>query len=78
VKHEFLEQTARYWLGQDKQRRYMWKRVGKRLSLTRGRGQDGRICKVPKENSHSSMYKIYNNVIHMKRRRKLGCCKLFS
>jgi hypothetical protein len=68
VKHESLGLTARYWVGQNKQRRYMWKRVGKKLSLTRGRGQDGRIREVLQESSRSSMYKSiqYCNVIHIK------------
>ncbi len=76
VKHESVEQTARYWVGQDKQRRYLWKRVGKRICLTRGQSQDGRIREVLHESSRSSMYKVYDNVIHKKKRRKLGCCEL--
>jgi hypothetical protein len=62
VKHEALEQTARYWVGQDKQGRNMWKRIGEGLSLTRGRGQDGRIREVLQESSRSSMHKVYNIV----------------
>jgi hypothetical protein len=38
VKHESLEQTARYWVGQDKQGRYMRERISKRFSLTHLRG----------------------------------------
>ncbi len=41
---------------------YMWKRAGKRFSLTRGRGQDGCIREVLQESSCSSMYKVYDNV----------------
>jgi hypothetical protein len=76
VKHESLGQTERYWVGQDKQGRYMWKRAGKRFSLTRGRGQDGRIREVLQESSHSSMYKVYNNIIYVEKRRTLRCCVL--
>ncbi len=68
MKNELLEQTARYWVGQDKQRRYIWKRDGKRLNLTRGRGQDGHIREVLHESSRSSMYKVYDNVICMKKK----------
>jgi hypothetical protein len=64
VKHELLGQTARYWVGQDKQGRYMWKRAGGRFSLTRGQGHDGRIREVLQDGSHSSMYKVYDNVIY--------------
>ncbi len=58
-----MKQTARNWVGQDKQGRYMWKRTSKRFSLMRGQGHDGRICEVPQEDSPSSMYKGYDNVI---------------
>ncbi len=60
MKHELLEQTARYWVGQDKQGRYMWKRAGKKFSLTRGRDHEGRIREVLQENSCESMYKVYD------------------
>jgi hypothetical protein len=63
VKHESLEQTARYWVGQDKQERYMWKRTGKKLSLTQERGPEGRIREVLQEDSRSSMYKVYDCMI---------------
>jgi hypothetical protein len=75
VKHESLGQTARYWVGQDKQGRHMWKRAGKRFSLTRGQGHDGLICKVLEESSRSSMYEVYDNVIYAKKKRKLRCCE---
>ncbi len=63
VKYESLEQTARYWVDQDKQERYMWKRAGKRFSLTLERGHEGRIREVLQEDSHSSMYKVYDCII---------------
>jgi hypothetical protein len=63
VKHESLEQAGRYWVGQDKQGRYMWKRAGQRFSLTRERGQDEHIHEVLQEDSHSSMYKVYDYII---------------
>ncbi len=63
MKHESLEQTARYWVSQDKQERYMWKGTGKRFSLTRERGHDGRIRKVVQEDSFSSMYNAYDYMI---------------
>jgi hypothetical protein len=44
-----------------------WKRVGKRLSLTPGQGQDGHIHEVLQEDSRSSMYKVYDNVIQMRK-----------
>ncbi len=49
VKHELLEQTAKYWVGQHKQGRYMWKRTSKRFSLAWGQGHDGRIREVCKK-----------------------------
>ncbi len=30
MKQESSEQTARYWVGQDKQEKYKWKKAGKR------------------------------------------------
>ncbi len=63
-------------MGQDKQGRYMWKRAGKKFSLTRGQGQDGRIREVLQENSPSSMYKVYDYVTCVKESRKLRCCVL--
>jgi hypothetical protein len=56
----------------------MWKEVGKRLILTQGRGQDGRIRKVLQESGRSSMYKVYNNVIPRKEEGDwdvVSCCK---
>ncbi len=69
MKLESLGQTARYWVGEDKQERYMWKRAGKRFSLTRGRGYDGRIREVLQESSRSSTYKVYANVICKKEKK---------
>jgi hypothetical protein len=69
VKHESLGQTARYWLGQDKQGRYMRRKAGKRFSLTRGQGHDGHIHEVLQESSRSSMYKLYDNVICVKEKK---------
>ncbi len=66
MKHESLEQTERYWVGQDKQERYMWKRTGKRFSLTQKQGHDGRIREVQQEDSRSSMYKVYNCMIMLR------------
>jgi hypothetical protein len=76
MKIESLGQTARYWVGQDKQERYMWKRTGKRFSLTRARGHDGRIREVLQEDSCSIMYKVYDYVIYVTERRKPRCCEL--
>jgi hypothetical protein len=61
--------------GQDKQGRYMWKRPGKRFSLTQERGHDGRISEVLQEDSHSSMYKVHDYIIVLGRR-KLNCHEL--
>ncbi len=58
VKHELLEQTARYWVGQSKQEIYLGKRTSRRLSLTLDRGHEGRISEVPQEDGHSSIYRI--------------------
>jgi hypothetical protein len=57
VKHESMEQTARYWVGQDKQERYMWKGTLKRFSLTQERGHDGRIREVLQEDAVSAIKK---------------------
>ncbi len=54
----------------------MWKRAGKRFSLTQGRGHDGRIREVLQESSRSSMYKVYDYVIHERKKKKLSCCEL--
>ncbi len=70
MKHESLEQTARYWVGQDKQGRYMWNRAGKRFSLARGRGHGRRIREVLQEDSRSSMYKVYDNVTYAKMKKE--------
>ncbi len=48
--------------------RYMWKRAGKRFSLTQRRGHDGRICEVLQESSRSRMYKVYHNINCVKRK----------
>jgi hypothetical protein len=69
VKHESMEQTAKYWVGQDEQGRYMWKRPGKRFSLTQGQGHDRHICEVLQEDSRSSMYKVYDYVICIRKKR---------
>ncbi len=58
MKHELLEQTARYWVGQNKQGRYLWKRASKRFSLTLERGHEGRIREVLQADNRSSMYKV--------------------
>jgi hypothetical protein len=65
VKHEPVGQTGRYWVGQDKQEWYMWKRANKRFSLTRGRGHDKRIREVLQEESRSSMYRIYDDITYV-------------
>ncbi len=75
MKHESLGQTGRYWVGQDKQGRYMWKRAGKRFSLIRGRDHDRHFCEVLQESSRSTMYKVYNNVIMLKEKKKLTRCE---
>ncbi len=58
VKHEPLEQTARYWMDQSKQETYLGKTTSKRLSLTLDRGNEGRIREVLQEDDCSSMYRI--------------------
>ncbi len=70
MKHESLGQISRYWVGQDKQGRYLWKRAGKRFSLTRGRGQDGLIREMLQESSCSSIHKVYCNVMYVKKGKK--------
>jgi hypothetical protein len=69
VKHEWLEQTVRYQVGQDKQRRFMWKRISKRFSLTQGQGHDERIREVLQYDSRSSMYNLCDYIIVFGRRR---------
>jgi hypothetical protein len=76
VKHKSLGQTARYWVGQDKQGKYMWKRAGKRFILTQGQDHDRRIREVRPESGCSNMYKVYDNVICAKEKKKLRCCEL--
>jgi hypothetical protein len=53
----------------------MWKRAGKRLSLIRGRGHDGRIREVLQEDSRSSMYRIYDDIAYAKKKKgtKMSC-----
>jgi hypothetical protein len=68
VIYESLEQTTSYWVGEDKQRRYnmegSWQeaqsnpRTGPGLTYSQGASRDSR----------SSMYKVYTDVIHMKRK----------
>jgi hypothetical protein len=50
--------------------------VEERFSLTRGRGHDGHIREVLQESSRSSMYKVCDNVIYAKKKRKLRYCML--
>ncbi len=57
VKLDPLEQTARYRVGQGKQKIYLGERTNRRLSLSLDRGHEGRIHKVLYENGCSSMYK---------------------
>ncbi len=66
MKYESLEQTARYWVGQDKQGRYMRRRTSRRFSLTPERGHEGRIREVLQEDSRSSMYKVYDYIVYVK------------
>jgi hypothetical protein len=56
VKHEPLEQTARYWVGQNEQGRHSWKKASKRFSPSLDRGYAGRIREVLQADGHSSMY----------------------
>ncbi len=68
MKYEMLEQTTSCWVGQDKYRRYnkeeSWQeahsnpRTRPGWTYSRGASRD----------SHSSMYKVSINVIHMKRK----------
>jgi hypothetical protein len=51
----------------------MLKGVGKRFSLIQGRGHDGSIRKVPKEDSRSSTYRVYDDVTYAKKKRELKC-----
>ncbi len=57
VKLDPLEQTARYWVDQSKQRIYLGERNNRRLSLSLHRGHEGCIREVLQEDGHSSMYK---------------------
>jgi hypothetical protein len=67
VKHESLEQTEDTgWARTNKKDTYMWKRTGKRFSLTQKQGHDGHIREVQQEDSRSSMYKVYNCMIMLR------------
>jgi hypothetical protein len=66
VKHETLEQTARYWVGQDKQGRYMCKVAGKRFTL----GHAEHIHEVLQEDSRSNIYKVYDSVTYAKKKKE--------
>jgi hypothetical protein len=78
VKHETVGQTARYWVGQDKQEGYMWKRAGMRFSQIRGQGHVRRIREVLQEDSCLSMYRVYDNVTYAKKKRELKCHMLLA
>jgi hypothetical protein len=54
----------------------MRKRAGMKLSLIRGPDHDRRIREVLQESNRSSVYKVYDNVIYAKKKRKLRCCEL--
>jgi hypothetical protein len=64
VKHESLEQTARYWVGQDKQEGICGREQAMQSNLRTS--HDRRICELLQESSRSSMYKVYDNVIYAK------------
>jgi hypothetical protein len=52
-----VKHTARYWVGQNKQGRHLWKKASKRFSLSLTRGHAGRIREVLQADGRSSMYK---------------------
>jgi hypothetical protein len=49
-----------------------WQEVQSNLRTS----HDKRIRKVLQESSHSSMYKVYDNVIFVRKEKKLRCCEL--
>jgi hypothetical protein len=51
----------------------MWKRARKRFSLTRGRGHDGSIREVLQEDSRSIVYRVYDDVTYVEKKRELRC-----
>ncbi len=55
-----LEQTARYWMGQDKQEPHLERETSRRLSLSLDQGHEGHIREVLREDGCSSMYKLYH------------------
>jgi hypothetical protein len=61
------EQQATRWAKTNKDDT-IWKGGGKRLSLTRGWGQDGHIHEYVNSYFYTSMYKMYMVLIHMKRK----------
>jgi hypothetical protein len=68
VKYESLEQTTSCWVGQDKYGRYnMEESWQEAQSNTRTRPGWTYLGGASRD-SHSSMYKVYKNVIHMKRK----------
>jgi hypothetical protein len=46
VKSDPLEQTARYWMGQEKQEAHLEREISRRPSLSLDRGHEGHIRKV--------------------------------
>jgi hypothetical protein len=58
VKSDPLEQTARYWMGQGKQKAHLEREASSRLSLSLDRGYEGRIREMLQEDGCSSMYEL--------------------
>jgi hypothetical protein len=54
----------------------MWKRAGKRSSLAWERGHEEPIREELQEDSRSSMYKVFENITYVKRRKKTECHEL--
>jgi hypothetical protein len=68
VKYESLKQITSCWVGQDKQRRYnmveSWQDAQSNPRTRPGRT----YSRGASRDSRSSMYKVYKNVVHMKRK----------
>ncbi len=69
MKYELLEQTTSCWVGQNKYRRFNMEESWQEAQSNPRTGQDGRINEVLQEiAAQVCTYKVYMNVIHMKRK----------
>ncbi len=68
MKYETLEQTTSYWVGQDKYRRYNIEESWQEAQSNSRTRPGWTYSRGAPRNSRSRLYKVYINVIHMKRK----------